>query len=145
MTIAATPEQVWALVTDVSRIAQWWPRAVSGSVIDGEGVGRTQTIELDWGRRRATVRQRVTAWEPPYRYGWRVVGERFGDRDLPPVADQQISIDVARDGPLARVAILGMYEPIGPRGAIAVRQIARLARHTFKDALHRIEAAITQR
>lgn len=141
-TIAASPEAVWALVSDVERIQLWWPRAISGVVTGGEEIGREQVVVYDWGRRKGTVQQRVTAWEPPHRYGWRVTREQHGETVLPPVVDAQITIDVARAGALARVSIFASYEPVTPRGALALRQISRLARRTFRSALKQAQKVL---
>lgn len=143
--VAAPAQTVWALVSDVARIAEWWPRAVSGEVVEGEGLGRVQTVRLDWGRVEGVVRQAVTEYQPGARYGWTVLSEAAGDRVLPPLASTHIVVEISSERGQSRVRIRAEYLPAGVRGAVALRQLSRLARRTFRKALNNLEGRLSSR
>lgn len=138
-TIAATPTDVWRLITDVTRIQEWWPRTLDGQVAEGEGLGREQIVRLDWGREPGIVRQRVVAFEPGRRYAWRVLSEAHGDRELPPLADTTVTIRIDPEGAISKVRIDGRFDPVGARGAVALRQLSKLARRSYKGALKNLQ------
>ncbi len=66
-TLAATPEEVWAIVGDPHHLARWWPRVkrVEGVAEDGF----TQVLTTNKG---AAVRAdfRTVDWAPPAVHGW---------------------------------------------------------------------------
>ncbi|MHB8511135.1 MAG: SRPBCC family protein [Actinomycetota bacterium] len=138
--VTATPSDVWNLVSDPEKIHLWWPRALGGVVKSGEEIGREQIIRLDWGRREGRVTQIVHEWEPGARYGWKVAREFAGDSVLNPIATIQVSITMRPELGRTRVSIAGHFEPIGSRGLIAVRQLIRSARITYRKALRGIDS-----
>jgi uncharacterized protein YndB with AHSA1/START domain len=144
-TVAAVPADVWRLVSDPSRVPQWWPRARLGEVVSGEEAGRLQRVVLAWGRREGVVEQQVTVWEPPRRYAWRVTREAVGGQELPHVVEVQISIEIAPHGPITKVRAVGSYRPLGTQGVVASRQRSKLARKTFARAIRNVEAALAPR
>lgn len=53
-TIAASPEQVWALVSDPYSLPRWWPRTIRVESVDRKSAGRrsewTKVLETSEGR-----------------------------------------------------------------------------------------------
>lgn len=141
--IIATPRDVWAVVSDVSRAPQWWPRAKRGEVLDGEGAGRRQRLILNWGRNDGIVEQKVTEWDPPRRYAWRVESEAAGDRPLPPLGRATVLIEVLPEGATSRVRITGSWEATSARGFAALRQLVRAARVTYGKALKNLDRLLS--
>lgn len=140
----ATPPDVWRVISDVERIEQWWPRALGGLVVSGEDDGREQIVRLQWGSREGVVRQRVNRWEPGVRYGWRVLAESAGDKTLAPIAETNVTISVRHEGGQAAVEIVGVFEPVGARGGLAVRQLVKLARKSYVQALRNLDQLLVQ-
>ncbi len=74
--IAAPPEQVWAVLTDLARYPDWNPvfREASGQLTPGNRVTITST-QAESGR-TMTVKVKVLTAEPAteLRWGWRVLG-----------------------------------------------------------------------
>lgn len=158
MRIPASPAHVWRVVSDVTRVAEWWPRALGGTVlgdsgladtaqegemVEREDVGREQQVRLQWGRREGVVTQRVSQWEPGARYGWIVIGESVDGKELTPLTHTSVTIELHRDGPQTRVVIFGAFEPHGPKGTLALRQVVKLARSTYRKALKMLDAVFT--
>lgn len=139
--VAAPPEAVWNLVSDVEQVRRWWPRAIGGLVVREDESGREQVVRLEWGRDEGRIRQRVVVWDPPRRYGWQVLSESAGERPLAPLAQIRVTVKIVAEGPLSRVSIEGDFLPAGARGALAVRQLARSAKRTYRQALKNLQDA----
>ena len=86
--VAATPEEVYGLVSDVTRTGEWspqcrecwWVDGGSGAVGDEFG-GRQETPERTW-----ETRSRVDEVDPPRAFAWSVNGDMVRWRyDLEPV------------------------------------------------------------
>lgn len=140
--IVAPVQTVWNLVSDVEQVGRWWPRAIDGLVVRDDDSGREQVVRLDWGSDEGRIRQRVVVWDPPRRYGWRVLSESAGDRPLQPLAQISVTVTIRAEGPLSRVSIAGDFLPAGARGALAVRQLARSAKRTYRIALRNLQEAL---
>ena len=139
MMVAASSQDVWKLVSDVGRIQEWWPRAIGGEIANGEEIGREQIVRMSWGPREGKVTQKVTQWEPGARYGWRVTSEAADGKVLPPLSDTNVTVTIIREGAVSRVTIFATFNPIGPRGALALRQVMRAAKQTYRKALKNLD------
>ncbi|RZT88271.1 uncharacterized protein YndB with AHSA1/START domain [Pseudonocardia sediminis] len=76
-TIASPPEQVWRMVTDITRMGEWSPEATGGRWRDGASGPETGARFVGsnrHGRIRWNTHCRVTECEPPSRFTF-VVGE----------------------------------------------------------------------
>lgn len=141
--IPAVPEDVFRAVTDIESMPRWWPRVKAGMVIDGDELGREQVVKIDWGRQEGAIRQVVTDWEPGRRYAWKVTGEAADGTDLPPLVNTRVVITIERDGTSgSRVEIRGFFDPVGGRGVLALRQISRLARGSYRKALRNLREVV---
>ena len=73
--IQATPEQVWAVLSDVTRLPDWaysegrFPHLVEGQYgsEQHQGVG---TIWVGTSADGQTARQKITTWDPPYKLAY---------------------------------------------------------------------------
>ncbi len=78
VTVAASPEQVWAVLTDVTRVGEWSHECRSARWLAGSGgvgarfVGANQAAWSRW--KRPCV---VTAWEPGRLFAFRTQGPRL--------------------------------------------------------------------
>ncbi|TCK20452.1 SRPBCC family protein [Pseudonocardia endophytica] len=77
--VAASPERVWALVTDITRMGEWSPEATGGRWRDGSGprlgarfVGNNRHGPIRWN-----THCRVTECEPPSRFTFTVAENRM--------------------------------------------------------------------
>ncbi|MBD8871004.1 SRPBCC family protein [Nocardioides donggukensis] len=72
--VSAPPATVWALVTDLPRMARWSPQVVKTIVRGGRGVGLgTRTVNIN--RRGPLVwptRSKVVAFEPHSEFAFRI-------------------------------------------------------------------------
>lgn len=95
VTVPVTPEQVWAVVSDVTRIGKWSHECRGARWLDGATVGavgarfsgHSRVGRVGW--RRTCI---VTAWEP---------GERFAYRTDSPLGDMSLwgfRIEPVEDG-----------------------------------------------
>lgn len=144
--VAASPNDVWALVSDVERVAEWWSRATGGEVIEGEGVGRRQRVLMDWGRQTGLIEQTVTQWNPPRTYAWRVTKESSTTKgDLPPLADVLVMVEILPRAGISLVRITGELRPAGIGRLPALRQLAKHAKGSYKRSLAQLERALLNR
>jgi uncharacterized protein YndB with AHSA1/START domain len=66
VTVAGTPEEVWAVLIDNERWPEWFPAAKSCHTTSDQigGVGSTRWIHVDLFK----VNQRFVGWDPPHRW-----------------------------------------------------------------------------
>jgi uncharacterized protein YndB with AHSA1/START domain len=141
--VAASPNEVWNLVTDVTRIAEWWPRATGGEIIEGEETGRRQRVLVDWGRQTGMIEQTVVRWNPPRAYAWHVTKETSTAKGaLPPLADVLILVEIIPRSGVSLVRITGELRPAGVGRIPALRQMARHAKIAYKRAVKQLEQAL---
>jgi uncharacterized protein YndB with AHSA1/START domain len=80
--IAAPPERVWPICTDLTRFGQWSPENRGGEWLDGAGAAalghRFKGVQEHPGRGRWETVCEVTVHEEPKRFEW-----RLGDPDHP--------------------------------------------------------------
>ncbi len=65
-TVAASPEEVWAVFADNERWPEWFPAAKACRTTSDQtdGVGSTRWIHFDLFK----VNERFVAWDPPHRW-----------------------------------------------------------------------------
>ena len=78
--INATPEEVWSVVADSSRLPEWAPPVQGISEISHgpEGVGTTRVCEVDFAGRPGTMTERCVEFDPPRRAGYVVDEDSLG-------------------------------------------------------------------
>lgn len=79
VTTTATPEQVWAVLADVTRTGEWSHETMSGEWLDGATAavpGARFRGRNDAGRFRWARQCEVVAVEPPRRFSFRTVPTR---------------------------------------------------------------------
>ncbi|MBC8363728.1 MAG: SRPBCC family protein [Actinobacteria bacterium] len=82
--IAASPEEVWALVSDLTRMGEWSPEARGGrwaGGADGPSVGAVFKGSNRNGRYRWRTNVTVTECEPPRRFAFRLLVPFMGGCD----------------------------------------------------------------
>ena len=74
--VKATPNEVWAVLTDNERWPEWFPaaKACRTTSESPEGVGATRWMHFDLFK----VNERFVAWEPPTRWAFTIL-----DANLP--------------------------------------------------------------
>ena len=78
--IEAPRDQVWALVADSSRLAEWAPpvKEVSELSHGPEGVGTTRVCQVEFGGRSGTMTERCVEFEPGHRAAYVVDADSLG-------------------------------------------------------------------
>jgi uncharacterized protein YndB with AHSA1/START domain len=73
--VNATPDEVWAVLTDHERWPEWFPaaKACRTTSDQAQGVGATRWIHFDLFK----VNERFIAWEPPHRWAFTVLDANF--------------------------------------------------------------------
>jgi uncharacterized protein YndB with AHSA1/START domain len=99
--IAAPPDRVWLVVSDVTRWPEWFMEAERCEVLSGAGVGQRQRM-YGHARGKATeIDSVITFWTPPTLLRWHHEAERVGGQPGSVVfakdATAQISIDPVGD------------------------------------------------
>ena len=93
--IAAPPEKVWAMISDVTRMGEWSPEATGGAWskgVSGPAVGARFKGTNANGKKSWTTACRVTACEPGRAFGFAVRGGGL------PVADWNYTITPTPEG-----------------------------------------------
>ena len=121
--VPATPDQVWAVVSDAGRAGDWFDFADRTEVRSGDGVGQLRTQYGHWGHRRSVVDQEVTEYEPGRVLAWKHVAERVDGRPAPKFAARtefRIELDGADT---TTVRLRSIQTPAGPVKGWLMRRI----------------------
>jgi uncharacterized protein YndB with AHSA1/START domain len=119
--ILASPDELWPVVSDPARLADWFDFAEGAEVIEGgPGVGQRRRMHGSWGRKKSEIDQRIVTWQPERRLAWEHEAERLDGKPAPRfAAETHFSIDLepANDG--TRVRLTSRQLPASkPRGLV---------------------------
>jgi carbon monoxide dehydrogenase subunit G len=81
VSVAATPETCWQVLTSPEHLKQWLPEVLDFIPDDPakpDGVGATFTMKIQEGKRVVEYRETITAWEPGRALAVRISGGSFG-------------------------------------------------------------------
>ena len=130
--IPAPAAQVWPLVDDPVRMAQWFAFADRMELIEGTGLGRRQRLYGHWGSKRSEIDQQIIAYDPPSRLAWRHEAERLDGKPAPKFAAETvftIELVPSNDATLVRLSSAqrpaGLFQGLVMR-AFGSREIAKL-------------------
>ncbi len=132
--VAASPEEVWAVLSDFGAISGWASTVDHSCLLTttAEGVGTARRIQIG----RTTLVERVTDWQAPSRLSYRLEG-------LPPVvrsASNTWLIEPAAAG--AGVSVTSRIDA-GPRPPQQI--IARVVGRRMAQASDRMLAGLAER
>lgn len=98
--IAATPEEIWPLVSDLPRMASWSPQVVR-TIQRGPGGLGTKTVNINRsGWKVWPTRSKVIRFEPPREFAFRVKDNfTIWSYTLEPLADGGTRVVVRREAP----------------------------------------------
>ena len=134
-TVAATPEEVWRLVTDPWRLPAWWPQVQR--VEEASPTAWTKVLRSPKGRPIRADYTRVEA-SPPSRLVWRheVAGSPF-ERIL---SESLVELGLDRNGGGTRVSITLRHRTRGLArfGSLQVRMAALRQIDEALDGLERV-------
>jgi uncharacterized protein YndB with AHSA1/START domain len=124
--IDATPQELWPLVDDTSRLPEWFSFAERAELLEGEGVGRRQRIYGHWGKKPSEVDQLVTGYEPGRLLEWRHEAERLDGKPAPRfAAETRFSIRLEPENGKTRVVLHSRQSPAGPLRGLVIRLFGR--------------------
>ena len=146
--VPAAPEDLWPVVSDPARLADWFDFAEGAEVIDGEpGVGQRRRMHGSWGRKKSEIDQRIVEWEPPSRLAWEHEAERLDGKPAPRfAAETRFSIKLEpAGGRLTRVRLTSRQVPASkPRGLVIRAFGKREVGGKLDASLERLAALVTQ-
>ena len=120
--IPAAADELWPLVSDPGRLAEWFDFAEGAEVIEGDpGVGQRRRMHGSWGKRKSEIDQRVVDWDPPRRLAWEHEAERLDGKPAPRfAAETRFSIELEpAGGDSTRVRLTSRQVPATkPRGLV---------------------------
>jgi uncharacterized protein YndB with AHSA1/START domain len=112
--VDAAADQVWAIVSDAGRAADWFSFSDRTEVVEGEGVGQLRTQHGHWRDKKSEVDQEITAFEPGVLLAWRHVAERLDGEPAPKfAASTEFRIELTGDGDATTVRLRSRQEPAG--------------------------------
>jgi uncharacterized protein YndB with AHSA1/START domain len=124
--IDGSPEELWPLVDDPTRLPEWFTFAERAELLAGEGVGRLQRIYGHWGKKHSEVDQVVTAYEPKHLIEWRHEAERLDGKPAPRfAAETRFSIRLEPENGKTRIVLRSRQEPAGPLRGVVIRLFGR--------------------
>jgi carbon monoxide dehydrogenase subunit G len=139
--IPATPEAVWNLLSDLTRLKEWLPieaefnlnngtQAAPGVVI---GVKRPPSMGL------IELEQHIDRADAPTLLAWRHEKEKLGGKAITQVKDFSTTIAMLPEGDnQTRVTIRSTWTPVGIMGNIASNMIKPRIQREFESALENI-------
>jgi len=123
-TIAATPQELWAIVGDPYHLPRWWPRVLRVEAVD-EGAF-TQVMTTERGRNvRADFR--LTALNEPERVGWEQEVQGTPFEHLLDSASTDITLVPAAGGGGTKITVeqRTRMRGVSRLGGVMVRRAAR--------------------
>ena len=107
ITVQATPAQVWALVTDVARMAEWSPQVVKTFVLGGRVGPGARFVNLNrQGWKRWPTSAKVVRFEPHRDFAFRITENRtVWSFQLEPTADGGTFVTHRRETPEGITAV----------------------------------------
>ena len=127
----APPAAVWALLADVMTWSTWGPWESTGRNRDGsptaDGVGAVRVLK----RGRVTSIEEVSAFEPPFKFGYRLLSGM-------PVRDYEAEVTLVGEGDGTRIRWRSEFDGRWPLVGLVLRPA--LARF-LRDVLRRLAAA----
>jgi len=146
--IPAAPEDLWPVVSDPARLADWFAFAEGAEVIEGEpGVGQRRRMHGSWGRKKSEIDQRIVEWEPPRRLTWEHEAEGLDGKPAPRfAAETRFSIELEpAGGRLTRVRLTSRQVPASKPRDLVIRAFGKREVGGKLDAsLERLAALVTQ-
>jgi len=85
VTVAATPDLCWQVLTTREHQKRWLPEVVDHIPDDParkDGVGATSTLKIQEGKRIVDYRETITAWEPGRVLAIRLSGGSLGSMSM---------------------------------------------------------------
>jgi uncharacterized protein YndB with AHSA1/START domain len=119
--VPAAPDELWPLVSDPKRLAEWFEFAEGAEVTEGDpGVGQRRRMHGSWGKKKSEIDQVIVAWEPPRRLAWEHEAERLDGKPAPRFAAETLfSIDLEPSGDGTHVRLTSRQLPASkPRGLV---------------------------
>ena len=108
-------DEVWAIVSDAGRAAEWFDFSDRTEVRSGEGVGQLRTQHGHWGHRQSEVDQEITECVPGAVLAWKHVAERIDGRPAPKFAARtEFRIELTGDASSTTVRLRSLQTPAGP-------------------------------
>jgi hypothetical protein len=134
---SAPPAAVWALLADVTTWSEWGPWDEAAREREGDpppdGVGARRRVR----RGRVVSIEEVTAFEPPFRLGYRLV-----ERGLP-VKGYEAEVTLVGEGDGTRIRWRSSFDGRYPLvGAVLRPALARFTRDVAGRVARAAEAAI---
>src|SRR5829696_3537975 len=146
--VDATPDELWPLVSDPGRLAEWFEFAEGAEVLEGDaGVGQRRRMHGSWGKKKSEIDQRVTDWQPSRRLGWEHEAERLDGKPAPRfAAETKFTIELEpAGGDSTRVRMISRQLPASkPRGLVIRAFGMREVGGKLDGSLERLAALVTQ-
>jgi uncharacterized protein YndB with AHSA1/START domain len=139
--IAAAPERIWPLVSDVTAWPSWFTEAERGEVLSGDGVGRRQRMSGHARGKATEIDSVVTAFEPPNRMRWHHEAERVDGKPGTVVfaKDATAEVTIAPDADGSHVTYRLLAEPGSLMNMFMLRVMApRPIQASFDTSLERL-------
>jgi uncharacterized protein YndB with AHSA1/START domain len=139
--VPAGVDQVWAVVSDPERAAEWFEFSDRTEVLSGEGVGQKRTQHGHWGKRRSEVDQEITAWEPGKLLVWQHLAERLDGKPAPKfAASTEFRVELDGDDEATTVRLRSLQEPAGAvKGWLMKRLGTKDVERNLEKSLVRLE------
>ena len=143
--VPAGADQVWAIVSDPARAADWFDFSDRTEVVLGEGVGQKRVQYGHWGSKKSEIDQEIIAWEPGRLLAWKHLEERLEGKPAPRFAASTVfRIELDGDDEATTVRLRSTQEPAGRvKGwvmkAFGTKDIERNLEHS----LERLRALVT--
>jgi uncharacterized protein YndB with AHSA1/START domain len=143
--IAAPPERIWPLVSDVTAWPKWFTEAGGGEVLSGEGLGRRQRMTGHARGKATEIDSVVTAWDPPTHLRWHHEAERVDEKPGSVVfaVDATADITIEPDATGSTVTYRLLAEPGSLVNSFLLRVMAPgMIRASFDKSLERLAGLV---
>lgn len=113
--VPAGVDEVWTVVSDAGRAAEWFDFSDRTEILSGEGIGQLRTQHGHWGHRKSEVDQEITECARGKVLAWKHVAERIDGKPAPKfAASTEFRIELDGDTEATTVRLRSLQTPAGP-------------------------------
>ena len=145
--LPATPDQVWQVVADLSRLKDWLPVEAEISLPYGSlaAVGVIIGIKRPSQMGLIELEQQIGLCEAPKLISWRHVKELLGGKPITQIKDFATTISIAPEAAgKTRVTVRSTWTPVGIMGTAASSMMKPRMQKEYEQALANIERLATR-
>ncbi len=143
-TIDADLDEVWKLLTDVTKIPHWFPSCMSAKLVDAKrpAKGVKRLLHLDIRGKDVRSEQEINEYEPKTRFGWRHVDDTVDGEPFDMLEEAGLHFRLEGDGARTKVTAVADWETKGFKAMLAAPLVKKVVVDQTKGCLENLKGLL---